>query len=491
MCIGKLAYKNLPVKSISFSQDGSLITAGFGNVLCCWKTDNLKLKCALSAPSCLDGSVNKVVITIPSENNEKISKSDYISKKKAIVANILDYLKKKDSSKSNLNEIMKDGRERLLKRKEENSVKDPSELKENERKSIFKRVKMVNELSLVQKIEIFNKLGISCRTADQLKDKLDLKVIKSIEKSNDLKRKVNNHVEILSFASKFLAKRKMHNYLARKSRENILSGFTKFYDQVPVKKDNLEEEDTFEGTPVVKLAEIQEVIVCKGKFAHIVVVCTENRLFIWNLLTLRIQVSVLLTVDKIVLDPYTNLIAVFTKDRELFVFLPNIPMPLYHRKSMPNIHGAAWVPRRYPKPCSLVLDWQASSQLYFLGINQELYQLVSIEDEEMFGPVAAYLNEVNRTSIPNTGFAAMLNNRSTNVTEVTRLPSKIGIPGKSSVQEVSLILKYCRIDRKILVFVSKENLLDTQLFGLLVLSSIEANFQNSRFSVDFSCFVSF
>lgn len=37
---------------------------------------------------------------------------------------------------------------------------------------------------------------------------------------------------------------------------------------------------------------------------------------------------------------------------------------------MPSIEGLLWLPRRYPKQQSLVVDWQAISQLIFLSKEQ-------------------------------------------------------------------------------------------------------------------------
>lgn len=47
-------------------------------------------------------------------------------------------------------------------------------------------------------------------------------------------------------------------------------------------------------------------------FSFQVIVCTENRLLVWNLLTLRLQTALKLSARHIVIDPLTNLIAIFT-----------------------------------------------------------------------------------------------------------------------------------------------------------------------------------
>jgi hypothetical protein len=47
-----------------------------------------------------------------------------------------------------------------------------------------------------------------------------------------------------------------------------------------------------------------------------VIVCTENRLLIWNLLNLRLQTAVKLSVKDITIDSFTNAVGAFTIHNE-------------------------------------------------------------------------------------------------------------------------------------------------------------------------------
>jgi len=64
------------------------------------------------------------------------------------------------------------------------------------------------------------------------------------------------------------------------------------------------------------LAQISHVQFGAGDQAHLVAVCTESRVLIWNLLTLRLQAGLKLSVRQLAFDPLTNLMAVITKNDE-------------------------------------------------------------------------------------------------------------------------------------------------------------------------------
>ena len=81
---------------------------------------------------------------------------------------------------------------------------------------------------------------------------------------------------------------------------------------------------------------------------------------------------------------------------------------------MPEVFGAAWVPREHPTSQSLNVNWQSISQLYFLDHNQELCHLQSDNVDRIVNGVA-YINKTNGIT-PSTPFAAMLAKQVTNST---------------------------------------------------------------------------
>uniref|UniRef100_A0A1Q3EX18 WD repeat-containing protein 75 second beta-propeller domain-containing protein n=1 Tax=Culex tarsalis TaxID=7177 RepID=A0A1Q3EX18_CULTA len=431
-CVGRVEYKSLAVRSVSFSQDGSLLAAGFGNVLCAWNAETLRLKCVLSAPAGYDGGVNRVVVAVPGKKSSGVKKATYLARKAEVVKQMLEVLEKKDVSALFRN-ITESKRKRYL------SVEcggKPERLSVEEKKLVFKRVQLQNELTLVQKAELFNRLRIQCRTAGEMKEKIAEKLTKAKRVSAQAERRLRKAVNELCSDVKFQSKRKLHNYERRKRPSPTLSQLTHVFDSSNSTKKAKKPAKDPKSQPIKTTAQIRHVLFCHGEYSHLVVLTTQTRLLVWNLLTLRIQVTVNLAVSHLSIDSFTNLIAAFTADHELFVFLPNIPMPLYHRKNLPAVYGAAWIPRRYPKSQSLNVDWQAISQLYFLNRNQELLHLVSDSDEESLGPVV-YMNEAMAGGLPNTPFAAMLAKQSTtSAANGGERVGVIGVAGKSGIREI-------------------------------------------------------
>lgn len=433
ICVGRVDYKNLPVKSLSFSQDGSLLAGGFGNVLCAWNAETLRLKCVLSAPAGYDGSANRIVLSVPSKK-KPVDKSQYLDKKAKVVQQLLEVLESKNAS-SLFKNVTPAKKKRFL----ENHTKPVSDLSNDEKKIVFKRVQLQNELTLLQKAELFHRLRIQCRTAGQMKYKIAEKLAKARDISTQSERHLQKILDDLCQNVKFRCKRKLRQYQRRNESAPNLSQFTSIFD-ADLRGDSCKLPKTVpqKSHPLKTTTQIRHIHFCHGEHSHLVVMCTENRLLVWNLLTRRIQVTVNLSVERIAIDSFTNLIAAFTADNELYIFLPNIPMPLYHRKNLPPVFGAAWIPRRFPKSQSLSVDWQAVSQLYFLNHNQELLHLVSDSDEESLGPVV-YMNDVIGNGLPNTPFAAMLAKQHAGSgvqAGATNNAGRIGVAGKNSIKEI-------------------------------------------------------
>ncbi|XP_053691467.1 WD repeat-containing protein 75 [Sabethes cyaneus] len=433
VCVGRVDYKALSVQSISFSQDGSLLAGGFGNTLCVWNAETLRLKCVLSAPAGQDGGVNRVTISVPKQNS-KVTQAQHKEQRSKLVQQLLQVLESKDASA-----LVKKVDPRKSKRVLIDSTKQVDHMSQRDKQYVFQRIQLHNELSLLQKAELFYRLRMQCRTTDDVYEKFAEKLAKAKRVSSQAEVHLRKAIDDLCSDVKFRSKRKLHCYEQRKVFSPTLAQCTSVFNVNKKPRKYRPVSNSTNQPPLKTVAQIQHVLFCHGEYSHLVVVCTENRLLVWNLLNLRIQVTVNITVETMVIDSFTNLIAAFTADKELFVFLPNIPMPLYHRKNIPPVYGAAWIPRRYPKSQSLNVNWQAVSHLYFLNQNQELLHLVSDSDEESHGPVV-YMTDMLGKGLPNTPFAAMLAKQTSSEgtqSTVKNYAGAIGVAGKSSIKEIA------------------------------------------------------
>lgn len=268
-----------------------------------------------------------------------------------------------------------------------------------EQKLLFNRIMSLNVLNLFQKITLFDKFNLHA-TSPLVKQARFRRYIES--------HRVQMHEELLFNRSKSMTHRakyksslKLHQYKLRRRKtidlNHAVQRLIRFTsdarrptttktataaahtngradsEKLPKAEPTPEADDEVTiapTTPIKFTTQIKHVAFCSGEFSHLVIACTENRILIWNLLTLRLKSSLKLSVDRIVVDLYTSLVSAFTTANELFVFLPNTPLPLYQRANLPKILGAAWIPRRHPKPHSLTVDWQAITELYLLSENQ-------------------------------------------------------------------------------------------------------------------------
>ncbi|XP_050079123.1 uncharacterized protein LOC126565966 [Anopheles maculipalpis] len=427
-CVGSVHHRNLPVKTISFSQDASLLAGGFGNVLCAWNAETLQLKCTLSPPSGFDGCVNRSIILLPSNTTMsrdspiRIQKEDlYEDARTKIVSEMMALLNGKE--KKNLfpkKDIKSQQNQRITNAVQHTRRYKTYTISRKLKKLIAQRSTGNVYLNMAQRSIMYHTMEIICQTTNDNQYRMWQNFVSSSRRNGNVIQHLRKIINNIGSRALFREYRRLRNFERRKLPSTIEKNVEHVFlcradkdifnqsannvaSQTKVPKPGFRK---YSECPVTSFAQIQKVIFCYGQFSHLLLICTENRLIVWNLLSLKIQVSVLLTIDQIVLDPFTNLIAAFTKKNEVYIFLPNIPMPLYHRTAMPKVFGAAWIPRRYPRSQSFSVDWQATSQLFFLNDKQELLQLVSDSDEESLGPVVC-MNEP--TIGPNAPFSALYN----------------------------------------------------------------------------------
>lgn len=388
-CIARASYKNLPIKSLGFSSDTSLLGVGFGNTLCIYNSETLHLRCALSAPSGLDGSVSKMTIALPQSNDKSNldqRRQHFVEKRKKLLAAIRSMLENDEAvSVTKLNNSVKS----IVETNESKPVqhKLPSNLSEEQKKMIFNQVLASNSINLFQKIHIFDKFNLHGRIPQRSKKSYTEyceQIDNGLKCTNIIGRMLN-----LSTKQKFKFAHKYNQSNLQKQRSrHTLDAFKRVINctkttatkPVPngVTDDQIMNELSAENEitsihPQKPTVHITHVAFCTGEFAHLVIVCTEKRLLIWNLLTLRIQSAFKVAVERITVDLYTSLVAIVAKNHDLYVFLPNTPITLYQHKQLPKIDGLAWIPRKHPRNRSLTVDWQAHTELYFLSSEKQVY----------------------------------------------------------------------------------------------------------------------
>lgn len=392
-CIARTNYKNLPIKSLGFSFDTSLLGVGFGNTLCIYNPETLQLRCALSAPSGLDGSVSKMTITLPSNADKSdldVRRKEFIGKCKKMRAAIQAVLENEETvsvtKKIKASEI----------RTADSYRNFDGKLSKDQKKMIFNQVLASNSLNLFQKIHIFDKFNLHGRVPTKSQKSYTEyceQIDQTLENSNILGRMLN-----LSTKHKFKFAYKYHQSNLQKQRNRYtLNALKRVINctkpiKSEVKTNGLSDDEILQDPSATNdnlcqkpIVQITHVAFCTGEFAHLVIVCTEKRLLIWNLLTLRLQSAFKIDVDKMTVDLYTSLVAIVSKNHDLYVFLPNTPITLYQHKQLPKIDGLAWIPRQYPKSHSLTIDWQAHTELYFLSSDKQVLSIYNKKIRERSG----------------------------------------------------------------------------------------------------------
>ncbi|XP_055386232.1 WD repeat-containing protein 75 [Condylostylus longicornis] len=461
LCVAKTKYKDYNASSIDFSSDGSLLSATYGNTLCIFKAVDLKLKAALTAPPVYDGSFHKVQIYC-NEKKNNITEVDESYKK------ILDVFKNFEEDAGN-KAVVKILQKTSIKSRQKIMSFAPI-LQSKNNKILFKKVLQIPELNLFQKLVIFQKLNMQFAVSPIVYPKI-IEYINSKLNKNTRETQLRNYTTYLSSKCKFKAKYKLSKYYLRqnvyqnKVNETLIplldmlrlednnsnlqknvgktncNGFSDnslISNSEEVKRKKVDITKKLEDIPnnLQGISEVKTVNFGKGEFAHLIIITTEYRVIIWNILTLRIQFVLKLSVKVMAVDEITSLCAAFTCNNELFVFLPNAPLYLYRRAELPEINSACWVPRKHPKATSLNLDWQSLSTLYFLTGMQEIVYLSTTKDKEAQDSVA-FVNDPNEITQHSIFDAHSF--RKTDKKAAVNLDTnimKIGVPGNAEIKSI-------------------------------------------------------
>lgn len=443
MCIEELTYKNLPVRALGFSEDSSLLAVGFGNILCVWDTLSFKMKCALSAPAAVDGSTNRVLITLPSKKASKPTPNTIkiaLEKRKKIYE-MMKSVVDGTGSEALIKKITVEKKERFFHPK---TVKkeNASNLSKGEKELIFKRILAIPDLNFNQKIQVLHQLHIYYKISSRVEEEVVSYIINRQNECVDLYQNLFRKLNTVKSHDRFKVQWRCRTWNMLNSKRNrkfvtVRKLLNHKIDEKLLEKKNEKEVESEFLLPIKNLAHITNAIFCTSDCSHLVIVTMPDRLLIWNLLTLKIQGSFKLHTTFITLDPLTNLVAVFTNYDELFIFHPNPAMTIHHQKNMPGIYGAVWSPRDNPRDQSVRVNWQAMSQLLFLTHDQEICCLKLPGDDDYSN--AAPFMEISNGFTTNTPFAAMIAQKITDETakDFNKMGKRITVSASGAVKDVS------------------------------------------------------
>ncbi|XP_063699672.1 uncharacterized protein LOC134830199 [Culicoides brevitarsis] len=445
MNVAVITYKNRPVHSTAFSSDCSLLAAGFGNTLCIFDTETLQMKCALTAPNAADGSANKVQINIGKEKKSK--KTEEMLNKRQFYLN-----QAKLMLKGEKHELMKDVTAEAKRNVTLNKLKKLEKLSESQRESAFSQIMSLSDLSFDQKINAlqtldlqFDVFGLKKDIAEHLyKRRTTVKQVLRQLPGDLRKLKRDQKFQKLATYSLLQRRRVKNNEKQGKLKwfehfvESQLPDYVKRSFKIKENAENAENEE--KSLPLKAPVQIKNILFGNEDHCHLVCVCTDTKILVWNLLTLRLQSSFNYSTKFASIDTQTNFIAVFSEENQLLVFHINSAHVVYCRRNMEDLYGMTWVPRRYPKARFNSLDWQAASQLYFLNTRQELIYIDAESNDASTQKSKLYLNNLDeRQTNYSTPFAAIIADKSTNSAKKDFQywsSNQLGMQGESVVKEL-------------------------------------------------------
>lgn len=302
-CVGQRSYKDLPISSLCFSSDGSVLIAGFGRHVVIFKGNNLRdIRCVLTAPTGLDGAISRIGVILPTKSPKESASLSPAEANDLVVQ----YLRTEDpKEKAEL-------RKKIFGNSSEGKQVNPlSEAPESQQERVFEKIYDSLELDLEQKVKSFNGLGLEWGVNDSYK-----------EQRADLHEKYRTKDEKVEVAKELLGKSKNLKHLRDSFGKMAIAKELEQLMNRPRLLPNgeaAEEKDSFNtlrASVAKHCPEIKSIVLGVGEYSHLVIVVTRNRVLIWNLLTLKIQTVLKLSCQEVCIDPVSGYVAAFTTNNQ-------------------------------------------------------------------------------------------------------------------------------------------------------------------------------
>lgn len=214
-CVAETSYRNLPVESISFSQDGSVLAAGYGNTLCIYKAENLKLKVALTPPPGYDGVAPHIQVSLRHKGIESPLKDEFTPEKQKKWLQLLNnFVEKNDETIIKELERFAEKCEKIEFNPREVSAE---EIDEETRKQLYNKIMDMHELNFFHKVLLFQRLGIRVNVRPEGRERLLAYLYDTIlpEGEHECFREMENEVRFMSTRERYKAKSRLHEYQKR------------------------------------------------------------------------------------------------------------------------------------------------------------------------------------------------------------------------------------------------------------------------------------
>lgn len=310
-CVGQRSYKDLPVESLCFSKDGSVLIAGFGRHVVIFKGNNLRdIRCVLTAPGGLDGAIERIGVILPKGKKSKKAATAKSGMSPAEANELVDkYLKTEDAKE----------KEALRKKifgaqKDTPKVTSLSDVPETLQERVYEKICDSLDLDVEQKIKSLNGLGLDWgveEAYEEQREELHEKFQKRDQKVEDAKHLLYRCKNLKHLRGCF---DKMA--IARELQAASLTHRPKLLPNGEPRNATEADFSALHSSLAKQCAEIKSIILGVGEYSHLLIVTTKNRVLIWNLLTLKIQTVLKLSCEEICIDPVSGYVAAFTTNNQ-------------------------------------------------------------------------------------------------------------------------------------------------------------------------------